>query len=168
MWWSRAVTAVAVAALLCGCGFRPLYGRAENGTQVALALSQIHVATIPDRTGQKLRNFLLDGLNPKGQPARPLYILHVEQKVTRTDLGIKRDETATRALLVLLARYSLVDASGKTTLVNGTTQSTNSFNIAVSDFATLSAENDAIERAAREVSDEIKTRLALYFSRPRS
>ena len=44
-------------------------------------------------------------------------------------------------------------------------KSTNSFNIVASDFATLSGETDAIERAAREVSDDIRTRLALFFTR---
>lgn len=167
MWWFKTAAAVAAAALLFGCGFRPLYGSAPNGAAVTQALSQVHVATIPDRTGQKLRNFLLDRLNPEGQPVRPRYTLHVETTVTRTDLGIERDETATRALLVLSARYSLLDASGTKAVLQGTTQSTNSFNIVASDFATLSAENDAVERAAREVSDDIRTRLALYFSRPR-
>lgn len=168
MWWSRTLAALAVAALLAGCGFRPLYGTASEDASVTALLSQVRIATIPDRTGQKLRNLLLDRINPQGQPARPRYHLKVEVKVTRTDLGIERDETATRALLVLTATYTLQDQDRKSVLVQGSTQSTNSFNIVASDFATASGETDAIERAAREVSDDIKTRLALYFTRPRS
>ena len=165
MWWSRLLAAIAVAALLAGCGFRPLYGTAGENWQVAAQLAQIRLQTIPDRTGQKLRNFLLDRLNPKGQPAQPLYYLQVTINVSRTDLGIERDETATRARLVLTANYQLIDRARKVVLVEDSTQSTNSFNIVASDFATLSAETDATERATREVSDDIKTRLALYFTR---
>tara|TARA_Y100001934_G_C11974911_1_gene595845 strand:+ start:114 stop:611 length:498 start_codon:yes stop_codon:yes gene_type:complete len=165
MWWSRLLAAIVVAVLLAGCGFRPLYGTAGENRQVAAQLAQIRIQTIPDRTGQKLRNFLLDRLNPNGQPAQPLYYLQVTINVSRTDLGIERDETATRALLMMTANYQLIDRARKVVLVEGSTQSTNSFNIVASDFATLSAETDATERATREVSDDIKTRLALYFTR---
>jgi len=166
MWWSRTLLAVVLAVLLAGCGFRPLYGTSGTDKQVAALLAQIRIETIADRTGQKLRNFLLDRINPDGQPARPLYHLNVEVSVSRTDLGIQRDETATRALLRITANYFLRDRERKTVLVQGSTQSTNSFNIVASDFATLSGETDAIERAAREVSDDIKTRLALYLTKP--
>ncbi len=168
MWWSRTLAAVAVLALLQGCGFRPLYGTNDVTTNVSRELAQVRVEVIQDRIGQKLRNFLLDRINPEGQPAQPLYSLRVETNTSRTDLGIERDETATRAIMVLTAEYSLLDAAGRTVLIQGSTQSTNSFNIVASDFATLSGETDALERAAREVSDDIKTRLALYFSRRKS
>jgi LPS-assembly lipoprotein len=164
MWSSRLIVAVLAALLLHGCGFRPLYGNSGDGDRVSRALAQIRVETIADRTGQKLRNFLLDRLNPAGQPSQPLYSLRVTTSVSRTDLGIQRDETATRAVLVLTAQFNLLDAAGKTVLVEGSMQSTNGLNILDSDFATLSSETDAIDRAAREVSDDIRTRLALYFS----
>ena len=165
MWWSRTILAIALAGLLFGCGFRPLYGTTETDRRVADLLAQVRIETIPDRTGQKLRNFLLDRINPAGQPARPHYYLSVKIGISRIDLGILRDETATRAILVLTANYFLRDRARKVTLIQGSTQSTNSFNIVASDFATLSGETDAIERAAREISDDIKTRLALYFTR---
>jgi len=162
---SRALTAIAIALVLSGCGFRALYGTAGTNHNISDQLAQIRIETIPDRTGQQLRNFLLDRLNPNGQPTRPLYYLLVTINIARTDLGIERDETATRAILVLSANYRLVDRSKKTTLLKGSTNSTNSFNIVTSEFATLSAETDATKRASRDVSENIKTRLALYFTR---
>lgn len=165
MWWSRTLLAVALAGLLAGCGFHPLYGTTGTGKQVAALLAQVRVETIAGRTGHKLRNFLLDRINPAGQPARPLYHLNVEVSVSRTYLGIQRDETATRAILVITAEYILRDRERNMVLVQGSTQSTNSFNIAASDFATLSGETDAVERAGREVSDDIKTQLALYLTK---
>ncbi|NKB55461.1 MAG: hypothetical protein GKS00_03900 [Alphaproteobacteria bacterium] len=164
MSWSKLIAALAAASLLYGCGFRPLYGNVGADTDVTRELAQVKIQTIPDRLGQKLRNFLLDRINPKGQPSRPLYSLRVKTSFSRTDLGIQRDETATRALLILTVEYSLLDSADQTVLVNGSTRSTNSFNIVDSDFATLSGETDALDRAAREVSDDIKTRLGLYFS----
>ena len=152
MWWSRLLAAIAVAALLAGCGFRPLYGTAGENRQVAAQLAQIRIQTIPDRTGQKLRNFLLDRLNPNGQPAQPLYYLQVTINVSRTDLGIERDETATRALLVLTANYQLINRTRKVVLVKGSTQSTNSFNIVASDFAEWAETRGAIALALDHVA----------------
>lgn len=165
MLWSKAFVAVLVASLLYGCGFRPLYGNSETNAGVTQSLAQVSVELIPDRIGQKLRNFLLDRINPNGEPTHPLYLLEVTTSSTRTDLGIERDETATRAILILNAKYSLLDRTTQKPVLQGSLQSTNSFNIVDSDFATLSAENDALDRAAREISDDIKTRLGLYFSR---
>ena len=162
---SRALTAIAIALVMSSCGFQPLYGTAGTNNHISDQLAQIRIETIPDRTGQQLRNFLLDRLNPNGQPARPLYYLLVNINITRTDLGIERDETATRAILVLTANYRLVDRTKKITLVKGSTHSTSSFNIVESDFAILSAETGATKRASRDVSENIKTRLALYFTR---
>ncbi len=164
MWCSRVIAALVVAALLSGCEFRPLYATGGGG-EVSRALALTRIEAIADRIGQKLRNFLLDRINPAGQPARPLYSLRVKTSVSRTDLGIERDETATRALLVLRAEYELSGVRGGGVLLSGAAQSTNSFNIVASDFATLHAERDALDRAAREISDAIKTRLGLHFSR---
>jgi hypothetical protein len=50
-------------------------------------------------------------------------------------------------------------------LYGGSEQSTNSYNVADSQFATLNAENDAARRAVREVSDSIRLRLGIYFQR---
>ena len=165
MLWSKAFVAVLVASLLYGCGFRPLYGNSEQNAGVTRSMAQVSVVLIPDRIGQKLRNFLLDRINPAGESTHPLYSLEVTTSSSRENLGIERDETATRAILILHAKYNLFDRATQKLLIRGSLQSTNSFNIVDSDFATLSAENDALERAAREISDDIKTHLGLYFSR---
>ncbi|MFM8988614.1 MAG: hypothetical protein ACKOUS_02890, partial [Alphaproteobacteria bacterium] len=47
--------------VLAGCGFSPLYGRSEGGA-VAEELAKIRVLPIANRSGQVLRNHLLDGL----------------------------------------------------------------------------------------------------------
>jgi len=159
---ARAAACGAMLAVLSACGFQPLYGTAAE-QNVPAQFAQIAIAPIPDRIGQQIRNFLLDRLNPAGQPSRPLYTLRVKADVSRTDLGIKRDETATRAVLNVNVSYVLIDSRNGKTLFTGYERSVNSFNIVDSDFATLSAEKDALDRAAREVSNAIRLRLGIYF-----
>ena len=161
--------------LIAGCGFEPLYGSRGVGSRgggsqsgvshVEAALANIQITLIKDRIGQQLRNYLIDRLNPRGAPSNPRHVLTIQVAVSKTELGIERDETATRAKLSLTAQFELKDIAGQQIVHSGSARSTNSFNIVESDFATLSAEKDAIDRAARVVSDEIKIRLSLYLNR---
>ena len=156
---------MAAALVLSACGFQPLYGNAQGTGGAVNALQQVRIEPIPDRLGQKLRNFLLDRINPAGTPSHPSHSLRLETSVSRTDLGIERNETATRALLVLSVSYTLFSYKDDRIVFSGSERSSNSFNIVASDFATASAEIDALDRAAREISNDIKNRLGLFFSR---
>ncbi len=153
--------------LLAGCGFRPLYAPRDDSAVIA-ELAAIKVGQIDDRAGQQLRNFLLDRINPRGQPANPKYTLVVELEVSRHDLSIRKDATATRSNLVLTADYTLFGFASGRQLFSASSQVTTSFNIIRSDFGTISAENAARLRGAREISDDIRTRVAVFFNRRRN
>jgi len=164
----RSAVLVTVALLATGCGFRPLYGdpggaRASTAEQMAA----IRILPLRDRLGQQMHNMLRDRLNPRGQPRDPAYVLAVKLSEVREELGIRKDETATRANLTLYANYTLRAASGDKILFTGQSSSVNSFNILSNQFASLFSESDAQTRALRELSDDIRTRLGLYFARAR-
>lgn len=162
MWLSRLLIAALLAGLVNGCGYRPLYG-SDGGSAVVEELSRIKVVTIDNRIGQQLHNLLLDRLNPEGRPDVEAYRLDVRATVTTSELGLRFTEIATRAQLTLQSTFSLVDLETGKILVSGHARSINSYNIPDSEYAKVVAEQDAAERAVREVSDEIKTRLSLYF-----
>jgi len=170
MSWSRRNAARFLAALAlagpAGCGFKPLYSskRAED-TTVAADLAAVRIDPLRDRVGQQLHNLLRDRLNPHGQPVSPSYRLRVALKETIDELGIQRDETASRANLRVDADFALLDAAGGQALLQGRSSSTTSYDILRNPFATTVSEADARERALREVADDIQTRLALYFQR---
>jgi LPS-assembly lipoprotein len=163
--FSKFICFGSVLWLLAGCGFEPLYGAKGKSVRVDAALNEIRIKLIKGRSGQQLHNHLLDQLNPRGASAHPRYVLVVVASVYKIALGIKRDETATRAQLSLSANFKLHDGSNNAVVFYGTSKSTSSFNIVDSEFTTLSAEKDAIKRAARMVSEDIKTRLSLYLNR---
>lgn len=171
MWWCRrilrpasAATALVVALLLSGCGFQPLYGRNSAGN-VESEFRNVKIETISGRVGQRLHNYLLDRINREGRPANPLYLLSVDLDVQQVRLGFERDDTATRGKVVVLADVRLHDIATGEVLLNRSARSTTSYNIVDSAVVTRSAELDAIDRAAREVSDEIRLMLSLYFRR---
>lgn len=149
---------------LAGCGFQPLYGPGINNTEVSASLASVRVEPLNDRVGQQMHNFLRDRLNPRGQPVEPNYRLQVSLTERLEELGVRRDETATRANLRMVAQFTLVSADGQTPLLTGRSSSTASYDILTNPFATTVSEDAARERTLREVADDIQTRLALYFT----
>lgn len=167
MSWSRtAVRAVVALSLvgLAGCGFRPLYGERSAASVTAPELAAIQIDIIPNREGQLVRNSLLDKMRPRGAAPKDLYRLSVSIGVARESLGIRTDETATRGSLTMNASYTLVNLANGEQMMSGTSRAVSSYNILDSDFATVISENDAIRRTAVDLSEEIKTRVAIFLS----
>jgi len=152
----------AAGLLVSGCGFRPLYGSKSLGS-VDIELARIKINVISERAGQQLHNYLLDRLNRKGRPEKPLYLLSVNLEVETERQAFEPDRTATRAKLVFMATFGLRDIASEQVLLTSWARSVNSYNIVTSAIATRSAELDALDRAARETSDKIRAQLALYF-----
>lgn len=169
MSWSRRNLAsllrgAAGAVVLAGCGFQPLYGPESGSSDVSANLASVRVEPLNHRVGQQMHNFLRDRLNPRGQPVDPNYRLKVSLTERLVELGVRRDETATRANLRMIAEFTLVSADGQTALMSGRSSSTASYDILTNPFATTVSEDAARERTLREVADDIQTRLALYFT----
>lgn len=165
MWWFRAAALGAALTLVAACGFRPLYGQRADGGSTFAELEAVTIGPIPGRVGQILRNHLLDRLTPRGQQVQARFRLDVRLSQAKESLAIKKDEEITRSNLKLTADFVLRDPSSGATLYSGQSRSTASFNLVRSDFANLIAEQDAQRRAAREISDQIMTQLAVYFTR---
>ncbi len=154
-----------VAVALSACGFKPLYGRSETQALSPVDhMAAIRIAPLADRIGQQIHNLLRDRLNPYGQPRDPAYRLNVVINEARQELGIRKDETATRANLILSASFILREIESDRVLLQGRTSSVNSFNILANQFSTDFSESNARERALREISDNIRVRLGIYFS----
>lgn len=156
------ILAVAVAAL-AACGFQPLYGsRVAGGAPVEFA--QIKIEPIPDRTGQQLHNHLLTLLNTDGRPERPRYVMKTQLSESLSALGVRKTAFATRANLQMRAIYTVTSAGSGQNVFSGDSTITVSYNILDSEFATLMAEKDARERAVRELSEDIRIRLGVFFA----
>ena len=158
--------ALMLATALGACGFQPLYGEQPGGVRTNAELAQIEVLEIDQgRPGQDVYNGLIDRLSPNGEPIDPDYQLRVNLRETREGVAIERDASITRYNYLLSARYSLVDNRSGNVVHEGQSRSIASYNVVDSQFATLIAQRDAEERAATELSEDIKLRLAIFFDR---
>lgn len=152
---------VIIALYTLGCGFQPLHN--ETGGTDAKWLASIQVAKIPTRSGQKLRSLLLERVSPKFLKINPKYDLLVRLTESKVNLAIRKDETATRANLTITADYKLRRRTSKKTVISGRISSTNSYNILTSEFATMSAENNARDRVIRSLAHQIPLRISAKF-----
>jgi LPS-assembly lipoprotein len=157
------MAAALVAILLAGCGFRPMYSPGGDGAGHP-ELAAISIEPIPDRVGQQLHNRLLDLINPRGRPVQSRYILKTELTETIEEIGFRKTELATRANLRLRANFALYDVTKPKALLTSSRLVVSSYNILQADYATLVAEEDARNSATREMADEIRTALAIYFA----
>ncbi len=151
--------------LLAGCGFQPLYGQQTRNADVQNKLAATYIMPIEGRTGQIIRNELLDRLNPKGVPARASYRLKVDIKESAKSLAIDPDNSTNRNNLTLKAEYRFLSADGKREIFKGATQSISSYNIVTSDFANLSAQKNARKRSALVLAEKIHRQLSVFLSR---
>lgn len=150
------------AAALGACGFEPLYGRFGDYS-IADELASVKIALIRDRSGQILRNALLDGLTPKGEPQRPAYTLIVELYEPRPqDLGIARDDTVVRYGYSSSALFRLNDGAGRL-IHQSVAASSTSYEVTNSEYATVVGRNNARDRVMQEIAHDIKSQLAVYF-----
>jgi LPS-assembly lipoprotein len=155
--------ALAAALLLAGCGLQPLYSGGGRGA-VAHALGAIEVAPIPGRAGWLMRTSLEDRLGAGGH-APPRYRLEVELDDQITGFGVRADNAVTRERRTLRARYRLREIGKDAVLLDATAGSDAGIDVVGSEYATIAAEQTALENLALEVSNQIVTRVALYASR---
>jgi LPS-assembly lipoprotein len=155
--------ALVLMLLLSACGMRPLYSGGGAGP-VAQTLQSVQVAPIEGRAGWLVRTALQDSFAaPETGASR--YRLEVELDDQIAGFGIRRDDAVTRERRTLRARYRLVDAALGTVLLDATAGSDAGIDVVGSEYATVAAEQTALERLARELADQIVTRVALYAKR---
>ncbi len=155
------VPALAVGVLslsLAGCGLQPVYAGGTSG-YVARELAAIDVPAIPGREGWLVRNALGDRLGRGAEGSTSQYRLDVVLDDDLEGLGLLTDDTIGRQRRILRARYQLVDVTSDTILLDATAGSDAGIDVVGSEFATIAAEQTALENLALEVADQIVMRV---------
>ena len=160
MVWDRRIAPFLLVAL-AGCGFRPLYGTRAGDPRVTAELASIYVQPLPDRDGQLVHNALLVRLNPGGEAQQMRYRLETTVTVNEGQVALQKDETATRANVSFATAYTLYE--GDIALTTGHISRTFSFDYIPQQYSNISARSDVARRAAEEIANEIRDRVAAYF-----
>jgi LPS-assembly lipoprotein len=150
----------ALLLALSGCGLQPMYAGGGNGV-VAQGLAAVEVPAIEGRAGWLVRNALRDQLAQRGAGASPRYRLDVLLDDQLEGLGLLTDETVGRERRTLRARYQLVDLDSGSVLLDATAGSDAGIDVVSSEYATIAAEQTALENLAREVAGQIVTSLTI-------
>jgi len=159
----RRVALSLAVLLLSACGLHSLYGGGASGPVSGL-LRSVEVAPIAGQQGWLVRTKLVDRLG-EGGSGQPQYRLDVTLDDNITSYGLRADRAATQERRSLRARYQLVDMANGAVLLDATAGSDASIDVVSSEYATVAAEQTALENLSGIVADQILARLAIYAAR---
>jgi LPS-assembly lipoprotein len=171
---ARLLAVVAMAALTAGC-FQPMYAEHSDGTP-ALREKLLGVELPPidkpngspeARIGVEVRNALAFKLYGTATGMPPTHRLVIRFTSSRSSLIIDQNTgLPTTENFGIDAQFNLIDIASNKSVMTGTTFSRASYDLPGSyqRFSRQRAERDAEDRAAEEIADNIKTRLAAFFS----
>jgi LPS-assembly lipoprotein len=174
--FARIFVALALAGLTAGC-FQPLYAErptASGVTGVADRLSSVDVAAIDAPSGSRLarvsvgvRDELIYDLTGGAGRASPIYRLNV--RMTATQIQVIVDINTARPDINnygIDATYTLTEIATGKPVVTGVTFARVSYNIPGQQqrFAGERGLRDAEDRAAKEIAENIRNRLASHFA----
>lgn len=155
----RTLALALALASLTGCGLSPMYAGGRQGA-VAQGLAAIDVPMIEGRAGWLVRNALIDRLGAAGSTA-PRYRLDVRLDDQLQGLGVLSDDTVGRERRILRARYQLVDLASGEIVLDATAGSDAGIDVVSSEYATIAAEQTALENLSRDVAGRMATQIAL-------
>lgn len=159
---------LAAAPVLAACGnegLRPLYGATPSGAGLQERLAQVDVAPIPGRVGQRIRNDLIFLSTGGGSPLPPSHRLEVTIHESVLSTLVRLDGESLGQIYAIQAAFKLISISDKKVVLQGTAHARAGFERFQSIYSNVRARDDAENRAARTVADDLKTRVATYLSR---
>jgi LPS-assembly lipoprotein len=172
---TRLLAALALAGLTAGC-FQPLYGTQSAGSRTGIAdkLDTVEVTEIVapngtrlSRVGVNVRNELIYHMTGGGASAATNYRLDV--RLSSTNLSVIVDVNTGRPDIQnygIDATYTLTDVTNGKKVITGQTFSRVSYNTPGQQqrFAGDRGLRDAEDRAAKVIAENIRSRLASYFT----
>ncbi len=165
---------VVVAGLLSlgasGCGFHPMYGPTASGANLTDVMKTVQIATIPSRTGQRLRNELIFEATGGGEALAPVYRLDIALRETVRNTLVTTTGAPSGQVLQLDAEFRLVRINDNEVVFKGYSTAQAAYDLTGwsgtvgSTYGDTRAALDAENRAARSLADTLKTRVAAFLS----
>lgn len=160
------IACLLVTASLPGCALRPLYANGASG-QAGQLLSSVDIAPIAGEAGWMLRNALRDRLNAAGT-GTARYRVDVRLDDSINGYGVRADDAVTRERRTLRARWQLVDTADGSTVIDASVTSDSGIDVVGSEYATIAAEQTALQRLSESLADQMVARIAQFAGAQRS
>lgn len=167
------ILGIAVMLSLSACQVRPLYSDGSPnaaGVTTSAAMQSVAVVEATTRYGQEVRNqmiFLLGG--GRGEPSNPAYSLDLgvtEQVISSANIQAAGNASQpTAGGVVLTSLYVLKNAATGATVSSGKRTVTAPFDLPAQQFASVRAQRDAENRAARELAELVRLAIAADLSK---
>jgi LPS-assembly lipoprotein len=155
--------ALGLPLMLAGCGLHPMYAGGGSGA-VAQGLAAVDVSPIEGKNGWLMRNALADRFGAGEKPAGgSRYRLDVRLDDKLEGFAILSDDTVSRERRTLRARYQLIDNTNGTVVLDETAGSDAGIDVVSSEYATIAAEQTALENLTKIVADRIVASIALQL-----
>ena len=171
-WLRAALCSLLLGSALAACaseaGFRPLYGATPSGIGLDQAMAQVRIAPVPSRVGQRIRNELIFQHTGGGDPPPPLYTLEIVITESVTSTLVQTNGEALSQVYNLNATFRLVAIKDKKVVLTGNSHARAGFERFTSIYSNVRAREDAENRAAKTLAEELKGRVAAHLSSGRA
>lgn len=158
-----------LSVALAGC-FRPLYGSAEyGGLAVQRGLAGIKIELEGERLAHYVRNeldFELRGGTPENVPTTHRLTVAATQNVSSAIIE-RNTGAAESGVMTIEAKYALYALNSAKVVTEGQAQVVVSYDRSQQRFATVRAARDAEIRGAKQLAEQIKTRIASHLASSR-
>ena len=154
-----------MTAALVGCsgdGFKPMHAHSSvaGSNSIAEKLRAVEITTIPGRVGQRIRNELIFQSSGGGERAAPKYRLDITITEKLTSTLVNADGEPANKIYILDAKFALLSLTEKKIIATGKSHGRAAYERFSSIFSNVRAREDAENRAAKTVAQDIKNQLA--------
>jgi LPS-assembly lipoprotein len=156
-----------MGSLLAACGsdgFRPLYGETPTGAPLSERMAAVSVAPIGGRVGQRIRNELIFASTGGGTPATAQYTFEIVIRESVTSTLVRSTGEASAQVYALEANFRLIRMRDKVVVLQGLSAGRAGFERYTNIFSNVRAREDAENRAAKSVAEDLKSRLATFLA----
>ena len=162
----RAFLLIVGAMTLGSCAdYHPLYANSGVSSSATEQLSEVSIEPQNTRAGQLLRNNLLEGMGSSRNPHFVLRLVISEHTNTVSALSVN---LPSRMRYSLVVDFSLVEMANGHIAVSGKSFSNVSYDSLNQPVSDMAAASNAMSRAATDSSQDIRQRIAAFFSTRKS
>ena len=156
---------LAIVLALPACGFHPMMGAASDQPAVTEQLARVEIAPLKDRSGQMLRNRLIDAFYRDQRAVAPEYRLEISLDTGQEPLAVAKDASMSRGQWSMIAIYRLIHITTGRLMFSSNSRAWPGYNNTLVQYASFVSEQSAFDRGIDFLGDEIKTRVSLFFAR---